>query len=311
MRYAAILNRDGGTLRTMDLDAFCTRAAAIFAGHGHEFSCRIVAGPEIADALEAVVKDDNVDVFLAGGGDGTISAAAAIAFSSGKPLAVLPAGTMNMFARALGLPLDLEMALEALAGGAVGQVDIATANERPFVYQFGVGLHARLVRIRETMTYSSRIGKIFASVRAVGSTVARPPNFAVEIHCGGSIDKRRASGIAVSNNLLAEGHLPHADGLKDGVLGVYVAAAMNTWALVKLAFDVLRGHWRASPMVSEKVSNEVRLLFPRQRGSAKAVIDGELMKLPPEVILKLHHKALRVILPKPETAAGPGRVAKF
>ncbi|WDR04146.1 diacylglycerol kinase family protein [Devosia algicola] len=226
-----------------------------------------------------------------------------MAFECGKPLAVLPAGTMNMFARALNLPLELEAALEALAGGDVKSIDIATANGRPFVYQFSVGVHARLVRIRETMTYRSRIGKILASVRAIASTVSRPPNFEAEIHYNGTVEKRRASGIAVSNNMLAEGHLPYAEGLDGGVLGVYVAAPMGPWALIKLAFNLMRGHWRESPMVSERVVPELRLTFPRRRGSAKAVIDGELMKLPPETVLKVHHKALRVIAPKPEAVA--------
>jgi diacylglycerol kinase family enzyme len=79
-------------------------------------------------SLQRVAGTAGVDVMLAAGGDGTVSTAAGIALATGMPLAVLPAGTMNLFARALQLPLDLSAAMEAIAGGEIGAVDIATAQ---------------------------------------------------------------------------------------------------------------------------------------------------------------------------------------
>ena len=234
---------------------------------------------------------------LAGGGDGTISSAAAIAYETGTPLAVLPVGTMNLFARALKVPLVLAEALEALAGGEIGSVDIATANDRPFVHQFGVGIHARLVRIRENMSYGSRTGKMLASLRAIAAAAINPPQFEAEFHTRKGIEKRRVSGIAVSNNPLGDGQI-YADRLDAGVLGVYVAAPVSTSELLKLAADVFMGTWRASPMVSEKEIDEVTLHFPKRKRGAHAVIDGELIKLDRSVTLKAHPGALRVVLPK-------------
>ena len=305
MHIVAILNRDGGTLRTMDLDAFCLTAREVFERHGHVLDCEVVPGAKVEARLRAAATSKGVDAVLAGGGDGTISSAAAIAFETGMPLAVLPAGTMNLFARALHVPLDLSEALEALAAGEIGVVDIATANDRPFVHQFGVGIHARLVRIREGMTYGSRVGKMLASLRAVAAAAANPPEFDAEFHTKRGVEKRRVSGIAVSNNPLGDGHIPHADHLDAAVLGVYVAAPVSTSALLVLAMDVFRGTWRASPMVSEKEVAEVTLHFPKRKRGASAVIDGELIKLDKSVLLKIHPGALRVILPKPADSATP------
>ena len=296
MRIVAILNRDGGTLRTMDLDAFSATAKDIFDRHGHVLDCEIVAGNQVEKRLQAAATDKQVDAVLAAGGDGTISTAARIAFTTGKPLAVLPAGTMNLFARALKVPLGLPEALEAIAAGHIGVVDIATANERPFVHQFGVGIHARLVRIREEMSYGSRIGKMLASLRAIGAAAINPPQFEAELHTGSALEKRRVSGIAVSNNPLGDGRL-HADRLDAGMLGVYIAAPVTTSALLKLAADVLIGSWRDSPMVSEKEVEEVTLHFPKRKRGAMAVIDGELIKLDRSVVLKVHPGALKVIFP--------------
>ncbi|KKC36558.1 hypothetical protein WH87_13940 [Devosia epidermidihirudinis] len=298
MRIIAVLNRDGGTLRTMDLDAFCEEAKAIFASHGHELECRVVSGKKVEATLRAATETAGVDAILAGGGDGTISTAAGIAFASGMPLGVLPAGTMNLFARALKIPLGLNEALQAIAAGDVGAVDIATANDRPFVHQFGVGIHARLVRIRESMTYRSRIGKMLASLKSIAAAALRPPEFDAELHTKSGVERRRVSGIAVSNNPLGDGHIPHADSLDRGLLGVYVAAPVTTPELLRLAFSVLRGSWRESPMVSENEVANVTLSFPKAKRGARAVVDGELIRLQRSVTLKVHPGALRVLLPK-------------
>ncbi|KFC62526.1 Transcription regulator (Contains diacylglycerol kinase catalytic domain) [Devosia sp. LC5] len=304
MHIVAILNRDGGTLRTMDLAALAGQAVEIFRRNGHDLECRIVAGRNVETELRRVAGTRGVDVMLVGGGDGTISTAAGIAFETGVPLAILPAGTMNLFARALQLPLDLTAAMEAIADGEIAAVDIATANGRVFVHQFGVGVHARLVRIRERMTYRSRIGKMLASLRAIAEAVLHPPEFEAEIHTRNGSERQRVSGIAVSNNPVGDGHIPYADRLDAGLLGVYMAAPMSTWALIRLAVDVLLGKWRASDAVTEQEVEQVTLSFPWRKHDAHAVIDGELIKLAPSVTLKVHPGALKVLLPKPPETGG-------
>ncbi|MCW5721129.1 MAG: diacylglycerol kinase family lipid kinase [Devosia sp.] len=297
MRIAAILNREGGTLRTLDVAGLAEEAQRIFADAGHRLDPHIVIGEEVAAALEAAASDPDIEAILAGGGDGTISAAAAIAFKSGKPLAVLPAGTMNLFARALRLPLELDEALRAIAAGEVVRVDIATANGRPFVHQFGVGIHARLVRIRNGMNYSSRVGKMLASLRAIGAAAINPPRFEVELDRAGQRVVRTVSGIAVSNNPLDNAPIPVAERLDSGLLGIYLAASVSTRELLNLALDVFSGRWRDNPQVSELETRRICLRFPRRKRNAAAVIDGELIELDREVTLELHRQALPVLLP--------------
>jgi diacylglycerol kinase family enzyme len=310
MRFVAVLNRDGGTLRTMDIGAFCAQAKTIFEQHGHELDCRVVKGKRVEATLRAAAGIEGIDGLLAGGGDGTISAAAGIAFAAGIPLGVLPAGTMNLFAQALGMPLTLPEALEAIAGGEIGLVDIATANDRPFVHQFGVGVHARLVRIRENMSYGSRVGKMLASLRAIVAAAVNPPEFSAEIRSVNGVETRRVAGIAVSNNPLGSGRVPFADRLDGAVLGVYVASPLSTWALITLAGAVFMGTWRASPMVSEEEVAEVTLHFPDRKRGAKAVIDGELIRLDRSVTLKVHPQGLKVMLPKVVVAAQPAALTE-
>lgn len=297
MRFIAVFNRGGGTFRQTDMDAFMAMARDIFADAGHELETRAVDGKQLIPELERAVRDPVADVVLAGGGDGTISAAAAVCFAAGKPLAVLPAGTMNLFARTLRVPMNLEQALREIAGGRLFAVDIATANGQPFVHQYSVGVHARLVRIREELEYRNRWGKMLASLRAFSGTLAKPLRFKVDILTPHGPEQRLASGISVSNNVLAEGHVPYSEDIDGGVLGVYVVKPMSQWDMFKLLLGVVIGRWKAHPRVSEKAVTSVTLVFPRRKRTARAVIDGELVPLPAMVELRIHPGALKVFAP--------------
>jgi diacylglycerol kinase family enzyme len=297
MHFVGIFNQDGGTFRTMDMQAFAAQASAVFAAAGHALEARVIAGDDLIGVLAQVVADGRVEGLLVGGGDGTISAAADACFHSGKPLAVLPAGTMNLFARSLGVPLDLGEALAALASGTVRQVDIATANDRPFVHQFAVGIHTRLVRMREQLVYRSRMGKIIASGRAILRAVSQPPVFLADIETARGRERRSATGISVTNNPIGEGHVPFADRLDGGVLGVYLLRPLPPLALARFCIDVVVGHWKHTPEVSERAVSSVILSFPRRKRGAHALIDGELIDLPERVDLRIHPGALAVVAP--------------
>jgi len=302
MHFIGVFNEDGGKFRTMDLGIFAVRVQEIMAEHGHTVEIRIVAGKDLIPELVRAAEDPASQALLAGGGDGTISAAAEVCFRTGMPLAVVPAGTMNLFARSLKLPLNLEEAVKALAAGRLMGVDIATANGTPFVHQYSVGIHTRLVRIRESMKYRSHLGKMLASLRAIALAVYRPPIFDAEIRTSRGVDTRKASGITVSNNLLAEGHIPHADRIDRGVLGVYVVDPMPASELLKLCAQVLLGTWKGHPLVSEKEVTFVSLRFPRRKSSAQALMDGELIALEPRVDIQIHPRALNVIAPLAQPA---------
>lgn len=304
MHFVGVFNRDGGTFRSIDLDAFCQKAEAIFSARGHSLSCRIVAGRELVATLEAVADEPGVDVLLAGGGDGTISAAATICFHRHMPLAVLPAGTMNMFARALGMPLELEPALVAIAEGELVPADIATANGRPFVYQYSVGMHSRLVRLRDGMSYRSRLGKIAASARAMIDAFSRPLVFDAEILIGGRGEHRPAMAISVSNNPLVPGPVLFAGSTDRGVLGVMVASPMPVTEAARLALAALFFRkWQPHPLFSASEVTHVTLRFRRRKAKDFAVIDGELVPLPAEVDLEIHPGALRVVAPRTSAPA--------
>lgn len=299
MRVSGVFNRDGGTLKTADVEALRSRAIEAFRANGHELAVEIVAGKDLMRALQ--VAASNGEFVLAAGGDGTVSAAAGVAFEKGIGIAALPAGTMNLFARSLGVPLGLEDAIDALADGVTDQVDIATANGRPFVHQFSVGIHPKLVRLREKLKYRSRPGKMLASARASLGVLFNPPLFFAELSTPGGTEQWQLCGISVSNNPLDEGHLPLADRLDRGVLGIYLVKPLTTGRTLELAFGLLRGKFKSLPEIVNRESKEALLRFPTIKQGALAVIDGELVTLPDRIELAIRPRALRVLVPRNAT----------
>ena len=297
MRFLAILNRGGGTLRTTDLDAFSARMRDTLEAAGHSLDISIVDGKDLIDALKGAASDDARDVVLVGGGDGTISAAASCLMDTGKVLAVLPAGTMNLFARSLQMPLDLDSAIAAFATGKIREVDVATANGRAFVHQYSVGMHAKLVKMREQMDFASRLGKIRASMRAAVGTMLNPPSMRVHMEIDGTVLKARASGIGITNNLFGEGHLPYADKPDGGRLGVYITTASRLPELISFFLNMLVGRWRANAHVEIHSAEDVVLKFSRLHKRHRCVIDGELCEIERETAFRIHPKSLRVLVP--------------
>ncbi|TCL76218.1 diacylglycerol kinase family protein [Rhizobium sp. BK251] len=296
MKLVGFFNRDGGTFRTTDMDVYERRAEAIFRGAGHDFEAIVFSGKEIVPAMERAARRDDIDGIVAGGGDGTIAAAASIAWKNGVVLGVIPAGTMNLFARSLRVPLDIWDALDALAFGEVDNVDIASANGKPFIHQFSAGLHARMVRYRNAYTYRSRFGKMRASTRAALGVVFNPPEFEVEFDVAGVRERRHVSAISVSNNPFGENALLYADDLRGGELGFYTAKPLRPFGVALLAIDMLRGKFRENADVMELHTPEVNLHFPALRAKANCVMDGELLPLERDVSLKLHAGELKVLV---------------
>ncbi|MDP3898295.1 MAG: diacylglycerol kinase family lipid kinase [Mesorhizobium sp.] len=297
MRFRAILNRQGGTLRTTDLNAFSARMRETLEAARHSMDIRIVDGKELVAALREAAAADDVDAIIAGGGDGTASAAAGCLMNTDKILAILPAGTMNLFARSLAIPLDLDTAVQSFASGKVHLVDVATANGQPFVHQFSVGMHAKMVKLREKMDFDSRIGKIRASARAALDTIMNPPSMVVDLDMGATSMTVHTSGIGVSNNLFGEGHLPYADDPTGGILGIYVARALRRRDVIWLSLSILIGRWGSNPQVEIHQSDSVVMRFSHVHPRHRCVIDGELCKLESSVTIQIHPKCLRVLVP--------------
>jgi diacylglycerol kinase family enzyme len=167
LKIRVIINRGGGSFG----EDSAAKLEPLFAAHGIEAKILAVEPGELDRHCTEAAAAHGVDALVAAGGDGTISTAAAAVAGTEMPLGILPLGTLNHFARDAGIPLDLEAAVAAIAGGRTRQVDVAEVNGRVFVNNSAVGLYPELVREREaqqrSMGRSKRVAMLVAGVRAL------------------------------------------------------------------------------------------------------------------------------------------------
>ena len=301
---SAVLNVQSGSLKGCDVGAFERRLERALDGPRFALSSIDSSGRPIDAGLDAALAEGG-DCLLVVGGDGSVSAAAAAAWKHDRLLAVLPGGTMNLFARTLGMPPDLDDALGALATATETTMDIATANGTPFVHQFTVGLHADAVRLREGMdalTGRGRLGKLAATARAFAAVVLDPPRFPVALRVGDGAERAfELSALSVSNNPFGAGHLPYADEPDGGALGLYRAAPLTPLSAVRLVTDIVLGSHPGNEDVAAEAVRRVELAFPERwlarHRRRRALRDGELVDLEPSVRIEIHPGAVRVLRP--------------
>jgi diacylglycerol kinase family enzyme len=90
-------------------------------------------------------------IVVAAGGDGTVSRVAAGLVGTPAVLGVLPLGTLNHFAKDLGIPLDLEKAIATIAAPRIGRIDVGRVNDRVFVNNSSIGIYPSIVDAREEL----------------------------------------------------------------------------------------------------------------------------------------------------------------
>lgn len=300
MRLHVVLNRHAGALRGADPRAVAEELAEIFRSHGHAVSLDVLPGGDAVRAISDICRSREADAVVAGGGDGTISAAAAEAAKSGLTLGVLPLGTMNLFARSLGIPLGPAEAAEALATATVAKVDIGEVNGRLFTHHVTLGLHPRMIRMRERLRYGSRIGKIWASAQAWWTVVRRPRRLELRIVTDGEAFQRRTVALLVSNNPLGEGHLPYADDPRQGKFGVYVARSRQWRDHLQLAAEVGLGEIAGSSLLESWSAEDVEVALAAR--IVRASVDGEVVPLEAPLSFRLRHGGLSVLMPRPSGA---------
>jgi YegS/Rv2252/BmrU family lipid kinase len=242
-------------------------------------------------ALEA-----GCDALVAGGGDGTVSALASVTVGSEVPLGVLPLGTLNHFARDVGIPLDLEEALDVILAGRTRSVDVGEVNGRIFINNASLGVYPRIVQLRERYREKG-LGKWFAALWAGLAVLRRRPFMTVRIRTAEEDIVRRTPTVLVGNNPYETAGLSigSRSSLNQGVLALYVMNADARVSLLRLAWQVWRKGAERVREVDCLLADEA--LIQATRPALRAALDGEVVGLETPLGFRSRPGALRVLVP--------------
>lgn len=291
---AVLINRHGGAA-SRDPE-IAQKVAAALKSAGLRAKVELIDGGDCEVRAKAVAERGD-ELLVVGGGDGTVAAAASALAGTGTRLGVLPLGTLNHFARDLGIPTDLEKAAELLASGDERWIDVAELNGRIFINNSAIGLYPLMVVDRDLqrrrLGRSKRLAMAVASLR----TLARFNHQRLTLTVND--DKARVDTplLFVGNNdyRLDIGAPGQRERLDDGELCVLVMRKKTRRGLIAASLRALVGRRRPDDMV--RIDGVQRLRVDSHRGSLAVSLDGEVLREAPPLDYRIRKRALRVIAP--------------
>lgn len=298
-RTCILLNQNAGTARGTNIEDLARKIAAPFRERGDEVDVRIRPPRELANETQLLNDTQPFDLIVLCGGDGTLSRCARDLAENRATLGFLPLGTMNLFVRALGLPVDVEEAAHHIAHGVAREIDVGMMNDTLYLHHVSFGLHPKLIRERESMNHSSRIGKMVTGLRAFWMTIRKPPALRIRISDGERVFEKPASSVVISNNPFGSGHIPYADDVRSGRLGLYMCHNFEWSALLRLGADTMLG--RLDENVDTESHSAPRFSIEDAGREGKPIrisIDGELEKLILPAVIECRKAFLSVMLPE-------------
>ena len=297
MKAVVILNERSGACLTLGGLESVEAIRAAFAAEGVDADVRCVSGEQIpAEALAAVAS--GADVVVAGGGDGTINAVASALVDRDVPLGVLPMGTLNHFAKDLGIPVELVEAVKVIADNHAALVDVGEVNRHEFINNSSLGVYARAVIERDHTQNRLGLSKWLAMALAAIKTFRLAPMLHVRLDIDGKMILLKTPLVFVGNNRyrLELPKIGARDRLDEGVLSLYVATAQTRWGMLKLLFRAALGKLRESRDFEAMYTTEVWVETRHRR--QHVAIDGEVVRLHPPLHYRIRPRALRVLVPK-------------
>jgi diacylglycerol kinase (ATP) len=293
------------------------RAAAVL--HQAGWTIRVVeshAGQELT-TLAAEAASAGCDAVFVAGGDGSVGRVAGALAGTKTALAVLPAGTANVWAKELGLPqlgwitpLALEEAARRLAQGQIQDVDIATCDGTPFLLWAGVGLDGKVVNSIEPR---ARWEKAFAVAHYAMSAVWESLEWSgmdLSVTANDQVWSDHFL-LAVASNIraYAGGFLELSPDAKvdDGLLDIWLLPGRSIRDAVSIAVQILMGRHVDSPDAVYFQSNHVTF---EADDELPMHLDGEPQRVGRRAVLSVQSKGLRVLVPEggwPPSSSALGR----
>jgi len=301
MKATVVLNASAGLIAASEASATVSRVREAFGRSNLEAEILAVGHEGFPAAVRKAAASD-ADVVVLGGGDGTLSTGAAALLGSHKPLGILPFGTLNHFAKDVGIPLDLDEAVGTIERGHVRQVDVGDLNGRIFLNNSSIGLYPSAVAQREELRHRHGGGKWPAMFNACVDVFRRFPLLDVTLQVEDRAVALTTPFIFVGNNRyeMTLFSLGTRSSLQGGELSVYLTRNSGRLGLLRLAFRALLGRLEQDRDFHSFMLPAVEILTRRR--SLRVSLDGEVVQMASPIRYGIRPRALRVLAPPPDAA---------
>ena len=270
-------------------------AAARHPGH---FDLRIVGrGDDIAETARRAA-EEGFGTLVAAGGDGTIGAVAEIAHDHDLTLGVVPMGTFNFFARGLGIPEDVNEAVDLVAAGHSRRIDLAELNGRVFLNNASLGLYPAILAEREGIYRRWGRSRIAAHWSVISTFMRFHRPVALKVVVDGKTIRARTPLLFAAHSAYQLEHfgLRGTEDVRAGRLALFLMPDGSRWRLLTLALRLARHgleegrdyDYAAGETIEIETRSPVRLVAR----------DGERERMRSPYHLRVMRGALSVIAPQ-------------
>jgi diacylglycerol kinase family enzyme len=302
-RVAALLNVAAGTINGQGEAALRDILASAFEKHGISANLEFLPSADLGAAAERALKqvlNGELDAVMVGGGDGSIRTVASVLAGSGVALGILPLGTLNHFAKDIGIPSAVEGAVGVIATETARSVDLGEVNGEIFINNFSIGIYPYLVFERERERRRERLSKWTAMILAGLRMLRHLPLFRLRIRVEGRSELIRSPCVFVGNN---EYHLTlpafgRRKRLDRGELCLYAAKSQSRLSLLWLACCCILGF--VDQQRDLRIFKGETAEISARRHWLLVAIDGEIKTMRSPLQFRTRPGALRVFAPVPK-----------
>lgn len=270
IRALVVFNPTAGQAESFERDIHVART--IWSDHGWQVDLQPTRGPGDGTRIAREAAARGYDVVVAAGGDGTVNEVVNGLAGTQAALGALPIGTMNVWVRELGLPLQPRAAAEALLTCQPRAIDLGRAGDRYFLLMCGVGFDAA-VTAQVSSDEKRRFG-VLAYIVRIFDLALRFRGTSARIIVDGRTIRSRVLMIVLGNSQLYGGvvKVTARASLDDGLLDVCIIKGRDVWSAPFRILSIITQRYNVDPKLEYHRAREVKIVT---RGSLPVQVDGD------------------------------------
>nr|WP_176439078.1 diacylglycerol kinase family protein [Puniceibacterium sediminis] len=270
---------------------------AAFARHPGRFELRMMEkGAGVADSCARAMKD-GFGIIVAAGGDGTISGIAGQLAGSGRRMGIVPQGTFNFVARGLGIPEDIDAAVDLIATGTARPFPVGEVNGEIFLNNASLGIYPQILKEREGTYKRWGRSQLAAHWSVLMTFLSFRSPVRMKVRVGGKEIRARTPLAFVARSAYQLEHygLDGADCIRNGEFALFLLPDVSRWQLLLSALKLAN-----KGMQSKRDFELIRgsdIEIETTKGSQLVAMDGERVRMTAPFRFRMHEDALHVIAP--------------
>ena len=299
---AIVLNASSGNA---ELDERTQALESVLTPAGRGFRLFVVRDPStLSSTIDAAIAFAAAEhgCVVAAGGDGTQASVAAAVLPTGLRFGVLPQGTFNYFARAHGIPTDLEEAVRTLLDAHVEPLRLGEINGRVFLVNASIGLYPQLIEDREAFKQRFGRNRLVALVSACASVLREHRQSELVVELEEERRTLRSTTLLVGANALQLERLgfDESAAVAAGALAALIVKPVGTLAMLGLLARGALGRLEDALAVESFAFTRltVQPWGAVRRGRVKVALDGEVTHLAPPLVFRRTTQALQLLVPR-------------